>query len=74
MKLNMWIMFLIVVHNSNPSDIPGKIMLEFKTQKQCQEVLKTMNYWTKFSWFKAEGKCLDASKIDPNLIKGMKKS
>ena len=66
----MWILFLIVVHNSNPSDIPGKITLEFKTEQQCKEALKSMTYWTKFSWFKTEGKC-QHSKMDPELIKNM---
>jgi hypothetical protein len=67
----MWILFLIVVHNSNPNDIPGKITLEFKTEQQCREALKSMYYWTKFSWFKSEGKCYERNKIDPELIKNM---
>lgn len=70
----MWILFLIVVHNSNPNDIPGKISLEFRTEQQCLETLRSMQYWTKFSWFKAEGKCYHKDRIDPNLLKDMKKA
>jgi hypothetical protein len=69
----MWILFLIVVHNSVPTDIPGKIALEFKTEQQCQEALKTMIFWSKFSWFNTEGKCYDKKKMDPNILKDLHK-
>jgi hypothetical protein len=67
----MWVLFLIVVHYNDPKDVPGKIALEFKTEYQCNEALKSMTYWTKFSWFKAEGRCYERSKIDPQLLKNM---
>lgn len=67
----MWILFMIVVHVNDPRDIPGKIVLEFKSEKQCQEVLSSISYWTKFSWFKVEGNCYDSTKIDQNMLKGM---
>lgn len=70
----MWILFLIVVHNSDPKDIPGKISLEFKTEKQCIEALNSISYWTKFSWFKVEGKCYENSKIDPKIVQGMSRA
>jgi hypothetical protein len=69
----MWVLFLIVVHNSVPTDIPGKIALEFKTEQQCQEALKTMIFWSKFHWFNTEGKCYAKNKMDPNLLKDLHK-
>jgi hypothetical protein len=53
----MWMMILIAVHISNPSDIPGKINLEFKTEQQCKEALQSMTFWLKFDNFKVEGTC-----------------
>jgi hypothetical protein len=50
-------MILLAVHINNPSDIPGKITMEFKTQQQCLDALQTMNYWLKFESFKVEGRC-----------------
>jgi hypothetical protein len=67
----MWFLYIIVVHVSIPSDIPGKILLEFKTEKQCIEALNSISYWTKFNWFKVEGKCYESTKIDPKIIQGM---
>ena len=53
----MWLMILIAVHVNNPDDIPGKIILQFQTQQQCEQTLKSMTYWLKFNSFKIEGKC-----------------
>jgi len=53
----MWLMILIAVHMNNPNDAPGKITLEFQTQQQCEQSLKSMTYWLKFEKFKIEGKC-----------------
>jgi hypothetical protein len=53
----MWLMILIAVHVNNPSDIPGKITLQFQNQQQCEQVLHSMTYWLKFDKFKIEGKC-----------------
>ena len=39
------------------SPTPGKITLEFQTQQQCEQSLKSMTYWLKFEKFKIEGKC-----------------
>ena len=33
-------------------------MLQFQTQQQCEQALRTMTYWLKFDSFKVEGKCL----------------
>ena len=59
-----WILFLIVVNVYDPTDIPGRIQLQFKDQATCEQVLQTMTYWVKFSWFKVEGKC--EKNIDSN--------
>ena len=53
----MWILFLIVVNTYDPSDIPGKIQLQFKDQQSCEYTLQTMTSWIKFPWFKVEGTC-----------------
>jgi len=53
----MWMMILIAVHINNPSDIPGKITLQFQNQQQCEQVLQSMTYWLKFDKFKIEAKC-----------------
>jgi hypothetical protein len=59
-----WILFLIVVNVYDPTDIPGRIQLQFKDQASCKQVLQTMTYWVKFAWFKVEGKC--EKNIDSN--------
>jgi hypothetical protein len=53
----MWTLILLAVHINNPSDIPGKIMINFQTQQQCEEALQSMTYWLKFDKFKVVGKC-----------------
>lgn len=53
----MWILILMAIHTKNPNDIPGKITLEFQTQQQCEQSLKSMTYWLKFDQFKVVGKC-----------------
>ena len=57
----MWLMILIAVHLSDPTDIPGKATLEFSDQISCEQSLKTMSYWLKFNSFKVEGKCVRKS-------------
>lgn len=42
---------------NNPTDVPGRITLEFEKQEQCEKVLNTMTYWLKFDSFKVEGRC-----------------
>ena len=57
----MWILILMAIHTNNPNDMPGKITLEFQTQQQCEQSLKSMTYWLKFDQFKVVGKCLKIS-------------
>ena len=56
-RSKVWLMIILAVHVNNPSDIPGRITMEFKTQQQCLDALQTMNYWLKFESFKVEGRC-----------------
>jgi len=53
----MWIMIIIAVHTTNPQDIPGRVTLEFGTQRQCQETLATLTSWIKFNQFRIEAQC-----------------
>jgi hypothetical protein len=53
----MWTLILIAVHINNPSDVPGRINLQFQSQQHCEQVLQSMTYWLKFEKFKVEGKC-----------------
>jgi hypothetical protein len=48
----------MAVHLNNPQDIPGRVTLEFENQSQCQQSLRSMTYWLKFSNFKVEGQCV----------------
>jgi hypothetical protein len=54
----MWILVIIAVHMNNPSDIPGKIWIEFSNQQECQQALNSMTSWLKFSNFKVVGECM----------------
>ena len=52
-----WILFLIVVNVYDPTDIPGRIQLQFKDQDACELALQSMTSYVKFPWFKVEGRC-----------------
>jgi hypothetical protein len=51
-------MIIIAVHINNPSDIPGRVWIEFASQKECQQALSSMTSWLKFSSFKVVGECV----------------
>lgn len=53
----MWILLLTAIHLNNPNDIPAKITIEFETETQCLEALKTIDYKIKYSNYKIEPKC-----------------
>ena len=57
----MWILIMVAVHVNNPTDQPGKIELQFETEKNCVETLKTLRYELKFKQFRVEGKCVKQS-------------
>ncbi len=50
-------LILMSNHTNNLNDMSGKITLEFHSQQQCEESLKSMTYWLKFEQFKVIGKC-----------------
>jgi hypothetical protein len=52
---------MVAVHVNNPTDQPGKIELQFETEKNCVETLKTLRYELKFKQFRVEGKCVKQS-------------
>jgi len=41
----------------DPTDIPGRIQVQFKDQQSCEQALQSMTSWVKFPWFKVEGTC-----------------
>ena len=53
----MWTLFLIVVNTYDPTDIPGRIQLQFQDRVACELALQSMTSYVKFPWFKVEGKC-----------------
>lgn len=53
----MWILLLTAIHLSNPNDVPAKITIEFQTETQCLEALKTIDYKIKYSNYKIEPTC-----------------
>ena len=50
-------MILIAVHMNDPSDQPGKIVIEFADQQSCEHAKSTMTYSLKFKNFKVEASC-----------------
>lgn len=53
----MWTLFLIVVNIYDPTDIPGRIQLQFQEKVTCELALQSMTSYVKFSWFRVEGRC-----------------
>jgi hypothetical protein len=53
----MWLLILLAVHVNDPTDIPGRVELQFRDQRSCEEVLNSMKWNLKFKSFKVEGKC-----------------
>jgi hypothetical protein len=60
-KKTMWILIMIAVHVTNPNDQPGKVQLQFETEKSCVEALQSIQYELKFKQFRVEGKCVKQS-------------
>ena len=52
---------MIAVHVTNPNDQPGKVQLQFETEKSCVEALQSIQYELKFKQFRVEGKCVKQS-------------
>jgi hypothetical protein len=53
----MWVLVLLAIHVSDPSDVPGRIRLEFRTEEACRTALNSMTYQLKFDRFKITGSC-----------------
>jgi hypothetical protein len=53
----MWVLILIAVHLTDPTDQPGRVELQFPDQKSCQQALNMMKWQLKFKSFKVEGTC-----------------
>jgi hypothetical protein len=56
-----WLLILIAVNVNNPKDIPGKVFIEFSTERACIEALNTVEYEFKFKNFKIDAKCIKKS-------------
>jgi len=56
--MTTWLLILLAVHKTDPSDIPGRIILEFESHAACERSLSNMSYWLKFDSFKVEGRCI----------------
>lgn len=53
----MWILMILAVHVNDPDDIPGKVSIEFNSQKECEHAQSTINSWIKFKSFKVISEC-----------------
>ena len=53
----MWLLIIIAVHISDPSNQPGRVELAFPDQISCENVLNTMKYNLKYKSFKVEATC-----------------
>lgn len=56
-----WILLLVVVNVNVPSDIPGRLTLEFNDKATCEESASSMKYWLKFGGFKIVASCQEKS-------------
>lgn len=57
----MWVLLLLAVHINNPNDIPGRVMIEFRTEAECKQAESTVKYSLKFDSFKVTTQCLKQS-------------
>jgi hypothetical protein len=53
----MWILVILAVHVNDPEDIPGRVSLEFSSQKECESAQSTIQSWIKFKSFKVTSEC-----------------
>ena len=57
----MWLLILLAVHQSDPKDIPGRVILEFRTEQECLSAQSTLQYQLKFPQFKVTSQCIKQS-------------
>lgn len=53
----MWMLIIIAVSITDPSDIPGKIMIKFDEQAQCEKVKNQVHSWLKYNGYKVTTQC-----------------
>jgi hypothetical protein len=53
----MWVLLLLAISITDPTDVPGEIQLQFNTYEECIAAAKTMNFKLKFPGFKVTTIC-----------------
>jgi hypothetical protein len=46
--------------------------MKFPTQTDCEQSLKSLEYWLKFDSFKLQGACYESKKVDPKTLQGLR--
>jgi hypothetical protein len=57
----MWLLIILAVNINNPADIPGKVSIEFITERACESARATVQYQLKFDNFKITTQCIKKS-------------
>jgi hypothetical protein len=57
----MWVLLIIAVSSTNPSDVPGRVTIKFDTEQQCTKARDSMEYWLKFDSFRVTATCKRSS-------------
>jgi hypothetical protein len=52
--------------------VPGKAVIKFQTQTECEQALKSVEYWLKFDSFKIQGGCYESKKVDQKTLQGLR--
>ena len=53
----MWLLIILAVNINNPQDVPGRISVEFATERACESARESVKYWLKFEGFKVQAQC-----------------
>ena len=53
----MWLLIILAVNINNPQDIPGRVSVEFATERACESARESVKYWLKFEGFKVQSLC-----------------
>ena len=54
----MWILLLLAVNVNDPTDIPGRATIQFRSQQECEQARATVTSWLKFESFKVTAECI----------------
>ena len=57
----MWLLIIMSISITNPSDIPGIVTIDYRTEQECQAAIASMTYWLKFDSFKVQAQCVKKS-------------